>query len=132
MGTTQFGGYESLRDIAGYVTGDEQLHNVLHLTSIGAATLPRRLQRIAHRVELTFNDVKRAFLPQTMRTGFHGCGLYRMKIIDSSTVTLCLKRYLRADYRHTKSGNKTPPAPRGARRSNISEQSCTDNSPQCR
>lgn len=102
---TQFCAFESLRDIAGRVASDEQLQKVLHLTSISAATLSRRLQKIDHRVwELTFNAVKRTVWPQDLTA--HTAGSYRLNIIDSSTVTLCLKRYLWADYRHTKSGIK--------------------------
>ncbi|WP_425060324.1 hypothetical protein SCACP_10450 [Sporomusa carbonis] len=46
MVIAQFLGEESLHSIANLVTGDKRIHEVLHLTSISASTLSRRLRSI--------------------------------------------------------------------------------------
>ncbi|WP_425059368.1 hypothetical protein SCACP_40560 [Sporomusa carbonis] len=42
----QFCNFESLRDIANQVVRDKHLQKVLHLTSISASTLSRRLRKM--------------------------------------------------------------------------------------
>ena len=101
----QFLGLDSLRDIATRLTYDKQLQKLLHLTSISASTLSRRLRNIDHRVwEQVFAEVKRQIWQQANKTG--AVRQYQLNVIDSSTITLCLRKYLWADYRKTKSGIK--------------------------
>lgn len=103
---SQFLDRESLRDIAGFVRYDESVREILHLTSISASTLSRRLKHIKHSVwEETFSAVKTETWIKAKNKAF-GSANYRLNIIDSSTISLCLSRFLWADFRKTKGGIK--------------------------
>ncbi|XEQ95064.1 hypothetical protein SCACP_39660 [Sporomusa carbonis] len=97
--------FTSPQDIANRVIYDKHLQKVLHLTSISAATLSRRLRKIDHRVwEQAFTAVKLTVWQRVKQT--NAGGQYQLNILDSSTITLCLNQYRWADYRQTKSGIK--------------------------
>lgn len=101
---TQLCGFESLHDIALKVICDKQLQKVLNLTSISASTLSRRLRQIDNRVwEQTFSAVKSDLWQRTQKGATDSV---RLNVIDASTITLCLTRYIWADYRKSKSGIK--------------------------
>jgi len=106
MVIAQLCGLKSLHAIADLVKNDKRVRELLHLNSISASTLSRRLRHIKHRVwEETFTALKTEIWKRAKNRN-PGDSRYQLNIIDASTITLCLERFLWADFRKTKSGIK--------------------------
>jgi hypothetical protein len=94
-----------LRDISNSLNNDDLAYAV-NLTSISASQISRRLRALPIEVvQDTFNSLA---LNVGMKIGFKKVHneLGRIILIDSSTISLCLTRYLWAEFRETKSGVK--------------------------
>ena len=94
-----------MRDISGSLN-DERLSQTLKLESISYAQLSRRLRDLPP-------EVTEALFRNVVQECARGCGFNtvrktvgRLYLIDSSTVSLCLSRYLWADFRKTRAGIK--------------------------
>lgn len=98
----QLHGREGLRHIADDV-GSVAFQQELGLTSISASQLSRKHNQVNPKLlQLVFDRlVKRIF--SSYRAPTHR---NRMKIIDSTTVALCLQKYKWAEFRKTKAGIK--------------------------
>ena len=98
---------ESLKELADTIELDKDLQKALQLTSISASTLSRRIRNIHHDLwAQTFSSV--ACNVTKSMTSKANCDPkdYRINIIDASTISLCLKKYLWAEFRGTKAGIK--------------------------
>ena len=98
---------ESLLALADKINQDKALQKALQLTSISASALSRRIRNIHHNAWATvFCSVARI---TTRKIGAKtNCEPkdYRINAIDASTISLCLSKYLWADFRGTKAGIK--------------------------
>jgi hypothetical protein len=98
---------ESLKDLADTIAQDKNLQKALHLTSISASTLSRRMRNIHHDLwAQTFSSVSCNLTKSMASKANSEPKDYRINIIDASTISLCLKKYLWAEFRGTKSGIK--------------------------
>lgn len=94
-----------LRDISN-AFNNEEFSKVLGVDSFSASQISRRLRDLPTKaVELCFQDIQLQFAKEV---GFHTVEqwLGRLRLIDSSTISLCLSRYPWADFRKTKAGIK--------------------------
>ena len=98
---------ESLLALADKINQDKALQKALQLSSISASALSRRIRNIHHNSWATiFSSVARI---TTRKIGAQtNCEPkdYRINAIDASTISLCLRKYLWADFRGTKAGIK--------------------------
>ncbi|OXM15532.1 IS4 family transposase [Paenibacillus herberti] len=93
---------EGLRHIADDVLGEE-LQRELGLTSISASQLSRKHNQVdPELLRHVFEQVAKLVL---LRQGTKG-KQFKIKIIDSTTVTLCLQKFKWAEFRKTKAGIK--------------------------
>lgn len=92
---------KGLMDISGSLKNDA-FSKQLGLESISAAQLSRRIQELPPELAWKlFNLVK----SEVLKTS-HGTARRTLYIIDSTTITMCLKRYQWADFRNDKAGVK--------------------------
>ncbi len=76
-------------------------------TSISASTLSRRIRKIDHSVwAQTFSVLSHNTTKQLVSKASYEPKDYRINIIDASTISLCLTKYLWAEFRGTKAGIK--------------------------
>lgn len=105
MSFTQLKQLKSLRDISSSLD-DENLAEMLELTSISAAQISRKLRSdllgVTH--ELFAEIIRQAGINQGFKRVRQELG--RLYLIDSTVVSLCFSRYRWADFRETKSGIK--------------------------
>lgn len=98
---------ESLKSLADVIVQDEELQKALHLTSISASTLSRRMRNVNHNLwAQTFSSVSGKVTKSMASKATSEPKGYRINIIDASTISLCLKKYLWAEFRSTKAGIK--------------------------
>lgn len=94
---------DGLRDIAADAL-NEEFQNILGFTSISASQLSRKHNQVdPATLAVLFFDLVRQIRPHTQ---YHCVWKQNMKIIDSSTISLCLTKYKWATFRKTKSGVK--------------------------
>jgi IS4 transposase len=94
-----------LRDI-GNSLNNKELSKAINLESISASQISRRLKNLSSQaIQALFKAVS---LDAGKKMGFNAVrkALGRINLIDSSTISLCLTRYLWAEFRKTKSGVK--------------------------
>ena len=98
---------ESLKELADMIVQDKNLQKALNLSSISASTLSRRIRHIHHDLWAQTFSILSCHVTRSM-TSKVNCEPkdYRINIIDASTISLCLKKYLWADFRSTKAGIK--------------------------
>jgi hypothetical protein len=95
---------DGLRDIAADAL-NEEFQNILGFTSISASQLSRKHNQVdPATLAVLFFDLVRQIRPHTQ---YNCVWKQNMKIIDSSTISLCLTKYKWATFRKTKSGVKT-------------------------
>ena len=98
---------ESLKALADKITQDENLQKDLQLTSISASALSRRIRNIHHDIwAQTFLSVSHTTTRSMASKANCEPKDYRINIIDASAISLCLKKYLWAEFRGTKAGIK--------------------------
>ena len=98
---------ESLIALADKITQDEYLQKALHLTSISASALSRRIRSIHHDSwAQIFSSIARNTTRSMAAKASCEPKDYRINIIDASTISLCLSKYLWAEFRGTKAGIK--------------------------
>jgi len=94
-----------LRDIS-YSLNDGQLSEAIDLESISASQISRKLRELPTEIlQLLFNDVK-AQAGREIGVDTVSQGLGRLRLIDSTTISLCLSQFLWAKFRKTKGGIK--------------------------
>ncbi|MBS3975577.1 MAG: IS4 family transposase [Syntrophomonadaceae bacterium] len=94
-----------LRDIS-YSLSDDKISEAIALKSISASQISRKLRELPTEVlQLLFNDVK---TQAGKEIGFDTVSqeLGRLRLIDSTTISLCLSQFLWAKFRKTKGGIK--------------------------
>jgi IS4 transposase len=94
-----------LRDI-GNSLNNKELSKAINLESISASQISRRLKNLSSQaIQALFKEVS---WEAGKKMGFDAVRkvLGRINLIDSSTFSLCLTRYLWAEFRRTKSGVK--------------------------
>jgi len=98
----QLQGREGLRHIADDVLC-EDLQRELGLTSISASQLSRKHKQVdPELLRHVFENLARLVVSRQGTTAHR----YKVKIIDSTTVTLCLQKFKWAEFRKTKAGIK--------------------------
>jgi hypothetical protein len=94
-----------LRDISNSLN-DSQISEAIDLESISASQISRKLREVpTELLQELFNDVK---IQAAKEIGFDAISqeLGRLRLIDSSTISLCLSQFLWAKFRKTKGGIK--------------------------
>jgi hypothetical protein len=98
---------ESLKALADKITQEENLQKALHLTSVSASAFSRRIRNIHHDIwAQIFSNVSRNTTRSMGAKANCDPKDYRINIIDASTISLCLQKYLWAEFRGTKAGIK--------------------------
>lgn len=97
--------YRSLDEISKSLDNDE-LSKAIHLDSISASTISRRLRELPLEVtQILFNSIT-SKVSREVGVNRIRQTLGRLYLIDSTTISLCLSQYLWADFRKTKGGIK--------------------------
>ncbi|MDK2984512.1 MAG: hypothetical protein PWQ96_154 [Clostridia bacterium] len=97
--------HRGLRDISNSLN-DDKISEAIDLESISASQISRKLRELPTEVlQLLFNDIK---IQAAKEIGFDAVsqGLGRLRLIDSSTISLCLSQFLWVKFRKTKGGIK--------------------------
>ncbi|MGB9975924.1 IS4 family transposase [Thermovenabulum sp.] len=94
-----------LRDIS-HSLNDDKISEAIGLDSISASQISRKLRELPTKVlQMLFNDVK-ANAVKEIGVDTVSQGLRRLRLIDSTTISLCLSQFLWAKFRKTKGGIK--------------------------
>jgi hypothetical protein len=105
MAHAQLEQHRGLRDIS-HSLNDDKISEAIGLDSISASQISRKLRELPTEVlQMLFNDIK-AKAVKEIGVNTVSQGLGRLRLIDSTTIGLCLSQFLWAKFRKSKGGIK--------------------------